>query len=166
MKVRIINFAFPLLVVGAVIGIISAIAEPGLQWATDSRVADTWRSVVMAGAGMVLSHLFLIIYRLSKLNFAAEDRLLTPMMFSLIGMFIWGLTLCLDLASRLGRDLLTFRTPMATIGLFFVLPSIMRISRILRKQVKRASQCNATTKMTLVDTSQPGPDLSLDRPGD
>lgn len=148
---------------GVSIGVVSVLATVASTegYAMPRGFADAWRVVSMTLAGFALGAIWLIGFRFSKLNFDDRDKLRSPLAWVGFSYFLVTAYIGTDLASRFGENRITWRTPYSFAAYLTMLVSIKILSRRLRHALRRADQRHARVKLTITDTSTPGPDIDL-----
>jgi hypothetical protein len=132
-----------------------------------NHVADLIRVVVLAQAGIALGFMFRIVLYFYQAKLDKNDRLLYPT--ATVCMIYVGCVfyIAADLASRLDFDgkhfntFMTWRTPLAFV-LFGASDIALYVLKVrLSGMIGRAIGEGATVKVTMTDTSKPGPDIDL-----
>lgn len=129
--------------------------------ATNSILDNTIRVVVLGKIAFGISLMCLILVDLAGLKFDQQDEIIWPIRMFIVSTSISWLFAAYVIWSRFGTGYITWRIPL---GIFTYLIGDIALVRIyfqIRHWVIRATQTGATVKIDAVDTSKPGPNISL-----
>ena len=126
-----------------------------------SYTEDIFRVVSMGLCGLTLGFLWFISSAFRSLNIDQNDRLIRPLSGVALSYFLLTLFSGLDMLSRFGTNYMTWRMPVASAAFLISTVSLWVLLNRIRYIARRAQQTNSTVKITVSDTSKPGPDIDL-----
>lgn len=144
-----------------IIVIAGAAASPEMQWTLAGPLEDACRISVLALAGLTIGLLILIGDQMSRLKIDKTDSFFWPLTGVAISYILLLIFAAIELGSRIKVPYMTWRTPL---GAAIFITSVVSLTTLLRRVsriVRQAQKTDATVKMTMTDTSKPGPDTDL-----
>jgi hypothetical protein len=130
---------------------------------TSRFIADSWRIVAFTLAGATLGFLVLILYKFNRLRMSRDDELGRLAAWLAVSHFLLVLFSALEVVNRVGNPVITYRTPLAFVAFVIGFPVMWKIKRRLSEAMILAKKTDASIKLTITDTSKPGPDVDLMR---
>lgn len=126
-------------------------------------VFSVLRVAIFVIAGIALGLLILIMTKFSKLHFDKDDTLAKPLAALAFSYLLLIVFAAMEVLNRVNAPVLTYRTPLAMAAVAIGTPALAVIKRRLTKALIKASESNATVKLTMTDTGKPGADIDLVR---
>lgn len=127
--------------------------------------ANGLRVVVFTAAGFGGAMLALIVSKFYRLRVSVSDRLVRPCLVLAAGMFASMVFMAAEIATRWDLHTITWRTPLGTAAFLLIAFPLLTIKRNLSRALRAAESTGASVRVTLTDTSKPGPDVDLmDKP--
>jgi hypothetical protein len=123
--------------------------------------ADAVRFLVLAQVAFALGQMLQLIADFQGVKVDARDQLTVPLAMFAIWIFTLSMYVALDVADRMGRDGISYKSPLAFVAFGFGIVTLYIFRKRLNGALTRARSSSATAKLTVTDTSKPGPDIDL-----
>lgn len=130
-----------------------------------SRTADAWRVFVMAQAGIALGLLGAIVWQMGLAKISPKDRLIRPLAMVGCAYFLMTLFIGFELAGRWNQGHISWRTPLAMAAFFLSDFGLLLLMLRVGRAVHKSQETGGSVKLTITDTSRPGPDIDLETSG-
>lgn len=140
-----------------------ALSLSGITADVPQPVADGCRVMYFALAGITGGLMAFVLWEFHKVRIDPSDRFLRPLGRVGLGLFLCVTFMAAAITEHMGESLLTWKTPYAIVACVVVVVGLGQLLFSLRKVSGNAKDTDATVRMTLTDTSKPGPDIDLDR---
>ena len=107
----------------------------------------------------VLVMMLVMIRRVMSVKLDPQDQLTVPSYAILLGLLCSQAFIAMYIYTRIRRPSIGWPTLLGFVSMFLIAIGVSTLSRRILRMVNRAG--DGTVKMTMTDTSKPGPDIDL-----